>query len=1394
MYRPGGDGTQFRPVPAAPPPPRVMGGPFISPPPSLPPPGHPPLLAPPQGRPPIMQQPPILQQYSYPPPAPQPPPPVFVPPPVSLRSPVLPMHPSLPSMQSSLPSLQRPLPPQARPNLVPSLPPPRPLVQQPPLPMQAGFQSMSPSLPLVHPVSGPFQSPLVQVAPPMSFMPAPLPSFQPAPFLPPLPPCPPLENPPPPPPASPPPPSPPLPHVEESLRADLLPPEPPKPTDPEVLKNIDVLAAFVVKNGPRFESMARARQAGDPKFAFLFESDAEPEAAVSHEFYKWKKKSLALELGLEVENKKNSQVDAVAAHAKGAPPLPGDIPASPAMSDMDMEDDFTSSPVKEPMRQLESRGLLGAKGPNPHETPAIEEGHVIQKNAAVLAKHLAPPKVSEKMTGSSFVKAEEQKLRNGSSVLNSHDEMDPILHSVSNCSGEKVLIDSQSRPKVPELLQDSGLEHQEHRALRLSRWESLSSSVSNQAPDGVEDRGDQNAENSLNLTRGNSLITDQMDANGDSSTYTGSGTVAGRSPVQENGKTVTVDEFGRLVQKEAMESESEDDMRPRKRRRSYSRSRSRSSSRGRSRSRSRNRNRSRSRSRSRSYSSDSRGKRQVFSRSPPRRGRWSRSRSRSPHWQRNNSQSPLRDRWGGAARGDRDWRSERESYGRGRRGGRSSGPAVCFHYARGRCFRGSACKFLHPERETGQERGVQLADGPVAGSKNVDPTTNRPLIGADPVLHVVNEGKVEHVGKSTVSTRDRTDDSQAVNSTASKEGKLQAEQPALVKDSQALSHGSDFEKIEQSEKTPGEHLETGKGADEPVKIVVDNDQLGLVKSNINSDESLEEESTNRDIDANLKISKESEEKAIEQNMDARNEPLSHSQHSELEMDVIIDKDKVKLPTDSKKSGVKAENLDSSLGFEEITPGGSAEGAVDKSEVETVANLSRTPLISGAPDQGLSPVSSSPVKVLTNSMRIPSSPMNENLSNERSVHVPNPSDPVRYSSPAGSHVPNLASTSVSTRSSFPSNSPSVSQQMPISNPPVHGTPHNQFSHVAAILPHRGPGDITRQQPDILPQDRLLPDFEMHGPAKFFSNHTMLQQLGNRPHSAKEPWDSGARFSLSKEETTYSRVLDSNSRQYARSGPLGDGSQHAYPLSNIGTSPASVHNSLPWIGNTLAASRSTLSSNAEHYSYTLTTIPPLPSHLKLPGGSNLPNSSEQYDPLSDSLELGPSGTAKSSSKPSGDGRSIGTGFLENLSPGLDGEKGTALALATDVDTVNMNEAAADVGVVENVSPPGEWSPVQPGDVAIVAHDYSKSKKSNRGLKLLRTAVADRVKVLLKPAWKEGRLSKDAFKTIAKKAVEKVTGNLPSHHIPKSQEKVDQFMSVSSSKISKLVQGYIDKYSKV
>ena len=80
-----------------------------------------------------------------------------------------------------------------------------------------------------------------------------------------------------------------------------------------------------------------------------------------------------------------------------------------------------------------------------------------------------------------------------------------------------------------------------------------------------------------------------------------------------------------------------------------------------------------------------------------------------------------------------------------------------------------------------------------------------------------------------------------------------------------------------------------------------------------------------------------------------------------------------------------------------------------------------------------------------------------------------------------------------------------------------------------------------------------------------------------------------------------------------------------------------------------------------------------------------------------------------------------------------------------------------------------------------DHSKT----RGLTPLRVKVAEYVRELLKPKWREGMMTKEAFKTITKKAVDKVIGTVKPPHVPNTPEKVATYMTAARSKIFKLVQ---------
>ncbi|THU62747.1 hypothetical protein C4D60_Mb01t08390 [Musa balbisiana] len=93
---------------------------------------------------------------------------------------------------------------------------------------------------------------------------------------------------------------------------------------------------------------------------------------------------------------------------------------------------------------------------------------------------------------------------------------------------------------------------------------------------------------------------------------------------------------------------------------------------------------------------------------------------------------------------------------------------------------------------------------------------------------------------------------------------------------------------------------------------------------------------------------------------------------------------------------------------------------------------------------------------------------------------------------------------------------------------------------------------------------------------------------------------------------------------------------------------------------------------------------------------------------------------------------------------------------------------------------------GDVdADVADGANKQTKDAKGSKMFKCALVEFVKDLLKPAWKEGQLSREAHKTIVKKVVDKVTSAVQGPNIPQTQEKIDLYLAHSKAKLSKLVQ---------
>ncbi|KAL1209193.1 Zinc finger CCCH domain-containing protein 38 [Cardamine amara subsp. amara] len=92
-----------------------------------------------------------------------------------------------------------------------------------------------------------------------------------------------------------------------------------------------------------------------------------------------------------------------------------------------------------------------------------------------------------------------------------------------------------------------------------------------------------------------------------------------------------------------------------------------------------------------------------------------------------------------------------------------------------------------------------------------------------------------------------------------------------------------------------------------------------------------------------------------------------------------------------------------------------------------------------------------------------------------------------------------------------------------------------------------------------------------------------------------------------------------------------------------------------------------------------------------------------------------------------------------------------------------------------------------------ENNKKEKDPKGMRAFKFALVEIVKELLKPAWKEGGMNKDAYKNIVKKVVDKVTGAIQTGNIPQTQEKIDHYLSASKPKLTKLVQAYVSKVKK-
>ncbi|KAH6824132.1 zinc finger CCCH domain protein [Perilla frutescens var. hirtella] len=92
-----------------------------------------------------------------------------------------------------------------------------------------------------------------------------------------------------------------------------------------------------------------------------------------------------------------------------------------------------------------------------------------------------------------------------------------------------------------------------------------------------------------------------------------------------------------------------------------------------------------------------------------------------------------------------------------------------------------------------------------------------------------------------------------------------------------------------------------------------------------------------------------------------------------------------------------------------------------------------------------------------------------------------------------------------------------------------------------------------------------------------------------------------------------------------------------------------------------------------------------------------------------------------------------------------------------------------------------------------EEGSANKDEKGLRLFKNSLVELVKDILKPTWKEGHMSREVHKTVVKKVADKVSSTIQVDHIPKTQDKVDLYLSSSKPKITKLVQAYVERSRK-
>lgn len=1168
-----------------------------------------------------------------------------------------------------------------------------------------------------------------------------------------------------------------------------LPPPPPKPADEKIVRNIEVLCQFIAKNGLGFEEMARQNESENPEFIFLFGGEPGSEALCAHEYYLWMKKKCCLVSGLhEGQGGTDLSQRHLDEEPSGNPNSASIVETthSPVDSDVDMEDDITQT-EKEPgvhnsVEDFEPGTVLTGDMLEIQK----QENELLYTRDSTLALNLSPSvklqSDAEKKPEQSCIQADKidspiRLIQNYASDDSSdddgvpfHEEAKTMADSPPHKSGstssheDMVYCNKNSRSGT---VSESGLAE----SVRACNESVLTKDLddSDAVLSGVQDKVHEASSPGKN-------VHDRTDRDEATSPDTAiEGKYASESSVFDTTSTckeiekeqkkntsteLKVDEFGRLVKQGASESES-DDSRHMKRR-------------GR---------RGRSRSHSRSPSDRRRRGSPRWS-SRRRKDRRSRSRSWSPKRRRSRSRSPYRP--GGDVGSEKPRRDKDQT-------------RQCFDFLKGRCYRGASCRYLHHEldnRDSSRRFKSKHHQPEVVPSSR-----NSGFHGGDISSRLIqqnNEVKGEKMDLH-LDKHDTGDLSSKINDEISKaESVHDAVQPALL-------HKGDETFVTVTQKcevaTRGDS-QFQEASDEPI------------------------------------CHPPTGEEAPISGMDSTNEQVIH--HSQAEASETQKLDSAAKVDDSSTIQTPAVSLcevpvsEPYLGNMSNLPAGSSDPTPNFPNFTHLPAPHLLPQATNAP-QGSNQVDQ---KSIAPAVSFPPQPVpvgnvhayQAPLSNQQLQYPmpPNPSwnilpplqpRPPYITEPSIPGAPlqfqQFQQGNLSLRNDFPNQSslrtqpgefPSHSQVGGLQHQPYHMHSSNlptqpfagysQFpsqglapssSYASGSVPPQPipfPGDSTIKSMQSFPGESL-PFSEPSKPT--FQNHSYPQQRPS-PYGPQ----------LTAADSTSSHLGGSLTASGYTSDPLNR--DHSARFLDMGGSKISAHYN-PYASTfdqPLSSRFGSAAGNKYDSSFNL-------DHASRAAGQTLPQlGGDQYDPLFDSIEPSSGSFKKHAQKQ--DHAADNSDIMKKLSSNhkvLDVEEnnkqkevgvvGATMSLEND----EYGETAdAEVGAVENGSPsdPDEDAMVAEGEIEIdqvKLEGKSKKSKDSRSMKLFKIAVANFVKEVLKPQWRQGNMSKEVFKTIVKKTVDKVSGAMKNHRVPKSQAKIDHYIDSSRRKLTQLVEGYVSKY---